>query len=296
MASIGFLGLGNMGVPMVKNLAANGHFVKVFDVVPEAMAKVGQIPVTKATSLVDAVKAVDFVISMLPSSEAVLELYTGSHDLLSHINEKTLVIDCSTIAAQSAKNVADRAKQKNIAMIDAPVSGGVAGAEKASLTFIVGGDRNDMERARPILMNMGQFVLHAGNHGAGQIAKICNNMLLAIHMIGTAEALQLGVDHGLDPKVLSDIMMRSSGKNWSLEVYNPYPGVMPDVPAANDYQQGFMSKLMMKDLNLALDAALSTESTTPMGALARSLYTMHNKEGFGDLDFSSIQKRFTKID
>ncbi|PCJ20887.1 MAG: 3-hydroxyisobutyrate dehydrogenase [Gammaproteobacteria bacterium] len=294
MAVIGFLGLGNMGVPMVNNLFKQGHLVKVFDVLPAAMAKLDRIPVTKSESAVEAVKSVDFVITMLPSGAAVEDLYLGSSALLSHISPKALVIDCSTISAESAKLVAAKAAEKKIAMLDAPVSGGIAGAEKGSLTFIVGGERADMEKARPILMSMGQFVLHAGDHGAGQVAKICNNMLLAIHMIGTAEALQLGADHGLDPKVLSDIMLRSSGRNWSLETYNPYPGVMPEVPASKGYQGGFMSKLMDKDLNLAMDAALASETSAPLGALARSLYGLHCKEGNADLDFSSIQKRFKK--
>ena len=294
MAVIGFLGLGNMGVPMVNNLYKKGHLVKVFDLLPAAMAKLERLPVTKSASAMDAVANVDFVISMLPSDAAVEDLYLGGSALLSHISPKMLVIDCSTISAASAKLVAAKAAEKKIAMIDAPVSGGIAGAEKGSLTFIVGGEQADMEKARPILMSMGQFVMHAGGHGAGQVAKICNNMLLAVHMIGSAEALQLGVEHGLDPKVLSNIMLRSSGKNWSLETYNPYPGVMPEVPASNDYQGGFISKLMDKDLNLAMDAVLASGSSAPMGALARSLYALHCKDGNADLDFSSIQKRFKK--
>jgi 3-hydroxyisobutyrate dehydrogenase and related beta-hydroxyacid dehydrogenases len=177
-------------------------------------------------------------------------------------------------------------------MLDAPVSGGVAGAEQATLTFIVGGAAATVEQARPLLEVMGRKVFHAGAAGAGQVAKICNNMLLAVHMAGTAEALRLGVSAGLDPKVLSDIMRASSGGNWSLEVYNPWPGVLEGAPASRDYQGGFLVDLMVKDLGLAMQAALEEGVSTPMGALARNLYTLLQTQGFGERDFSSIQTLF----
>ena len=177
-------------------------------------------------------------------------------------------------------------------MIDAPVSGGVAGAEAGTLSFICGGKEDAVANARPILACMGKNIFRAGDSGSGQIAKICNNMLLAIHMAGTAEALKMGVDNGLDPAVLSDIMLASSGRNWSLELYNPYPGVMENVPASRDYQGGFMVNLMLKDLGLALDAANKSESQTPMGELAQKLYQQLGDDGHGNLDFSAIQKLF----
>ena len=206
------------------------------------------------------------------------------------------MIDCSTIAPQSARRVAEAAQTRGIAMLDAPVSGGTAGAEKGTLTFIVGGDAAVLERARPLLEKMGANIFHAGAHGAGQVAKVCNNMLLAIHMSGTAEALALGVANGLDPAVLSEIMKRSSGGNWSLNVYNPYPGVMDGVPASRGYSGGFLVDLMIKDLGLAMDAADSADTAIPMGALARNLYRLLKRQhDAGALDFSSIQKLYSKL-
>jgi 3-hydroxyisobutyrate dehydrogenase len=231
---------------------------------------------------------------MLPTTQTMEDLYLGSGDLLNRVAANTLLIDSSTVAPQSPRKVAAAAQQKNLAFIDAPVSGGVAGAAAGTLTFICGGDAAAVEAARPVLMQMGKNVFHAGSHGAGQVAKICNNMLLAIHMVGTAEALQLGVDNGLDPKTLSDIMLKSSGRNWSLELYNPFPGVMENVPASRHYEGGFKTRLMNKDLSLAMEAAQASGSTTPLGALARSLYALHGRDGNEDLDFSSIQSLFAK--
>lgn len=294
MASIGFIGVGNMGGPMAINLVKAGHQVKVFDLSAELVQQVIAQGAQPAATALDAARDVDVLISMLPSGQIVEDLYMHQPRLLDHINPRTLVIDCSTIAPENAINLAQAAKSKNIVALDAPVSGGVGGAKAGTLTFIVGGDKSAFEKAEPILRNMGKNVFHAGNHGAGQMAKICNNMLLAVHMIGTAEALQLGVDNGLDPQVLSQIMLQSSGRNWSLELYNPYPGVMPNVPASNNYDGGFQTNLMNKDLGLALEAALKSQSSTPMGYLAKSLYALHGRKGFGKKDFSSIQKMFEK--
>lgn len=292
MASIGFIGVGNMGGPMAINLVKAGHQVKVFDLSAELVQQVVAQGAQQAATALDAARDVDVLISMLPSGQIVEDLYIHQTGLLDHINPRTLVIDCSTIAPENAINLAKAAKAKDIVALDAPVSGGVGGAKAGTLTFIVGGDKSAFEKAEPILRNMGKNVFHAGDHGAGQMAKICNNMLLAVHMIGTAEALQLGVDNGLDPKVLSQIMLQSSGRNWSLELYNPYPGVMPNVPASNNYDGGFQTNLMNKDLGLALEAALKSRSSTPMGYLAKSLYALHGRKGFGKKDFSSIQKMF----
>ena len=292
MASIGFIGVGNMGGPMAINLVKAEHQVKVFDLSAELVQQVIAQGAQPAATALDAACDVDVLISMLPSGQIVEDLYMHQTRLLDHINPRTLVIDCSTIAPENAINLAKAAKAKDIVALDAPVSGGVGGAKAGTLTFIVGGDKSAFEKAEPILRNMGKNVFHAGDHGAGQMAKICNNMLLAVHMIGTAEALQLGVDNGLDPKVLSQIMLQSSGRNWSLELYNPYPGVMPNVPASNNYDGGFQTNLMNKDLGLALEAALKSRSSTPMGYLAKSLYALHGRKGFGKKDFSSIQKMF----
>ena len=206
-----------------------------------------------------------------------------------------MLVDHTTASADAARQLYALAKAQGVAFIDAPVSGGVAGAEQGTLTFIVGGEEAALERARPVLAAMGKNIFHAGASGAGQVAKICNNMLLAVHMTGTAEALALGVANGLDPKVLSEVMLRSSGGNWSLQVYNPFPGVMAGVPASRDYQGGFLVDLMLKDLSLALASAEKVGASTPMGSLARGLYSLlkRNFEA-GRLDFSSIQKLYSE--
>ncbi len=292
MATIGFIGVGNMGGPMAINLVKAGHTVKVFDLSDALVKTVTAEGASAASSSKDAASDVEFLISMLPSGAIVESLYIDGDALLDVVKKDTLVIDCSTIAPVNARRVSSEAKARDIAMIDAPVSGGTAGAAAGTLTFIVGGEAKDFERAKPILEAMGKNVFHAGGAGAGQVAKIANNMLLAIHMIGTAEALQLGADNGLDPKVLSEIMLQSSGRNWSLELYNPFPGVMENVPSSKAYAGGFQVDLMCKDLGLAMEAALNSKSSTPMGALAKNLYGIHQHSGNGKTDFSSIMKMF----
>ncbi|MDF1780069.1 MAG: 3-hydroxyisobutyrate dehydrogenase [Alcanivoracaceae bacterium] len=293
---IGFFGVGHMGAPMLKNLIKAGHQVRAFDLVPELLASAVAAGAESGESLAHTVQGADVVISMLPSANAVRSLYLDERGILNAILPDALIIDCSTIDAATAKDVAEIVAKSGRSMIDAPVSGGVGGATAGTLTFICGGEDQAIERARPILECMGKNIFHAGSNGAGQTAKICNNMLLAIHMLGTCEALQLGVDNGLDPKVLSDIMQASSGRNWSLELYNPWPGVMENVPASKDYEGGFAVNLMNKDLTLAMDAALRSASRTPMGSLAKSLYGVHGSQGNGSLDFSSIQTLFGKIE
>ncbi len=275
MTNIGFIGLGNMGGPMALNLVKAGYQLKVFDLVPAALKRLAEEGAAVMPSAIDAANDVDVLITMLPSSPHVQKLYLGESGLLNNLAGQPLIIDCSTIAPEAAREVSKAASKRGLEMLDAPVSGGVAGAEAGSLTFIVGGDSHALERGRPLFEVMGKNIFHAGDHGAGQVAKICNNMLLAIHMIGTAEALQLGVNNGLDPSVLSNIMNKSSGNNWSLELYNPYPGVMENVPASREYEGGFLVDLMSKDLGLAMEAMLSSKSSTPMGSLAKSLYTLH---------------------
>ena len=294
MSTIGFIGLGNMGGPMAKNLLNAGHQVKVFDLVEASMASVVAEGGTANKSAADAVRGADLVISMLPASKHVEALYLGDAGLITQLDADTLIIDCSTIAPESARKVAAAAADAGFDMIDAPVSGGVGGAVGGTLTFMVGGSSKALDIARPLLEIMGKNIFHAGDAGAGQVAKVCNNMLLAVLMTGTAEALQLGVNNGLDPAVLSEIMQKSSGGNWALEVYNPFPGVMPSAPASNDYAGGFLVDLMIKDLGLAMASALETGSSTPMGALARNLYVTHGAKGNGQIDFSSIQTSFQK--
>ncbi len=285
---IAFIGLGNMGGPMAANLLAAGYSVTAYDLSKAAINELKSKGAIGAASAADAVAGADVVVSMLPNGEIVKSLYTGKQGLLQVLKPGTLVIDSSTIAAEDARTVAQAAKAADVRMIDAPVSGGTAAAQAGTLTFICGGADEDVEAARPLLEVMGKNVFHAGASGAGQVAKICNNMLLAIHMIGTAEALNMGVRQGLDPKVLSEIMKASSGNNWSLQVYNPYPEVMENVPSSHDYQGGFMVNLMAKDLGLAQELAGASHSAIPMGALAGQLYQLHRHAGAGELDFSSI--------
>lgn len=294
MANIGFIGLGNMGGPMASNLLKAGHSVRAFDLVDSALQAIANEGGEACDNALTAVDGVDVVISMLPASVHVENLYLGDKGLLTAIAAGTLVIDCSTIAPASSRKVSEAAAANNIPMIDAPVSGGVGGAVGGTLTFIVGGESEAFDQAKPLLEDMGKNIFHAGAPGAGQVAKICNNMLLSVLMTGTAEALQLGVDNGMDPSVLSEIMRTSSGGNWAPEVYNPYPGVMEGVPSSNNYEGGFLVDLMIKDLGLALEAALDTGSATPMGTLARNLYINHRKLGNGRKDFSSIQQSFVE--
>ncbi|MGI9340968.1 MAG: 3-hydroxyisobutyrate dehydrogenase [Psychrobacter sp.] len=285
---------------MAQNLLSAGYALSVYDLSLAATERLQQAGARVADSPQQAAANAQVVISMLPAGEHVLSVYLGSSEnnqeqaggeqkqgLLSHLAKDTLVIDSSTIAAADARQVAAAASALGIDFLDAPVSGGTGGAIAGSLTFIVGGEAKAFARAEPILTAMGKNIFHAGEHGAGQVAKICNNMLLGVLMTGTAEAINLGVKNGLDAKVLSDIMLQSSGRNWTLEVYNPYPQVMDNVPSSHHYQGGFMSKLMQKDLNLALQTARQTEVDTPMAQRAAQLYSAHTGE-HGDKDFSSI--------
>lgn len=294
MAKIGFIGLGNMGGPMAINLVKAGHEVRVFDLSPDAIATLVEAGATAVNAVEEVCENADFVVSMLPAGKHVKAIYTGENGLVNHLNKSTLVIDCSTIDAESAQFVGKALGEEGIKFVDAPVSGGVAGAAAGTLTFIVGGSTACFELANTILPNMGKNIYHAGDIGAGQVAKICNNMLLSILMAGTSEALQMGIDHGLDPKVLSEIMLNSSGRNWTLELYNPCPDVLENVPSSNGYKPGFMVDLMAKDLGLAQQAAQQTNSATPMGALAKNLYNLMQNQGKGAEDFSAIFKLYSE--
>lgn len=292
MKTIAFIGLGNMGTPMAENLIKSGLALQVFDLNREAAKRLQPLGAKVADSVEEVVQGADTVITMLPAGVHVRAVYLGDHSgaagLLNLVKPGTFLIDSSTIDPESARIVAEQAADKQLDFVNAPVSGGVAGAQAGTLTFIVGGTDAAFEKARQVLQHMGKNIFHAGKAGDGQMAKICNNLMLGILMSGTCEALNLGIDNGLDPEVLSNIMLQSSGRNWALELYNPCPGVMENVPASHDYKPGFMSQLMQKDLGLGIDAALKSQSSIPMGSLARNLYAYHNANGNQERDFSSL--------
>jgi len=294
MSRIAFIGLGNMGGPMAANLVKAGHAVRVFDLSAAALETATAAGASAAGSAADAVVDVDVVISMLPASRHVENLYLGSDGLLAQIPAGALVIDSSTIAPASAQKVATAAEARGLQMIDAPVSGGTAGAAAGTLTFIVGGPVDALERARPVLEAMGNNIFHMGEAGAGQVAKLCNNMALGVIMAATGEAIALGVAHGLDPKALSQMMAVSTSRSWATEVCNPWPGVLEHAPASRGYSGGFGNDLMLKDLGLAAEAAMGTGASIPLGELARNLYAMNSRQGHGGLDFSSVVKLVAK--
>lgn len=289
MYNITFYGLGNMGAGMATNLIKAGNSVTVFDLIESNIELLLNKGALAAADQISAVKSAQVVISMLPAGKHVKDLY---NKIMPYCKANTLFIDCSTIDASDAIEIHAFCKTQGHRFVDAPVSGGVAGATAGTLTFIMGGEEAHVEQAKSVLTQMGKYCFHAGGEGAGQIAKICNNMLLAILMAGTSEALKLAIDNGLDPKVMSQIMKQSSGDNWTLQRYNPVPDVMDNVPSSNGYTGGFMVELMNKDLNLAMSAANKTRSAVPLGALATSLYQLHGLNGNGKKDFSSIFEAF----
>ena len=291
MKKIGFIGLGNMGLPMANNILKAGIEVNAFDLSEKALNQAENLGMSIKQNSESVLEDIDALITMLPNGSSVEKIFLDD-DLLEGINKQTLIIESSTISPEISKKVSKMAKNYGISMLDAPVSGGVKGAELGNLTFMVGGSEADLEKGSSLFKIMGDKIFYAGESGSGQIAKLCNNMLLAVHMCGTAETLALGVNNGLDPVILSEIMKNSSGGNWSLEKYNPYPGVMKTAPASEDYSGGFLNTLMLKDLNLVSELALQSESSTPMGKLALQLYEEMKDQGFGTLDFSSIQKRY----
>ena len=291
MKKIGFIGLGNMGLPMANNILKAGIEVNAFDLSEKALNQAENLGMSIKQNSESVLEDIDALITMLPNGSSVEKVFLDDN-LLEGINKQTLIIESSTISPEISKKVSKMAKNYGISMLDAPVSGGVKGAELGNLTFMVGGSESDLQKGSSLFKIMGDKIFYAGESGSGQIAKLCNNMLLAVHMCGTAETLALGVNNGLDPVVLSEIMKNSSGGNWSLEKYNPYPGVMKTAPASEDYSGGFLNTLMLKDLNLVSELALQSESSTPMGKLALQLYEEMKDQGFGTLDFSSIQKKY----
>lgn len=286
MARIGFIGLGNMGVPMAGNLVKQGHQVKGFDLVAANLAKAEARGVAKAASAAEAAKDAEIVVTMLPAGKDTLAVWSGG--MLAAAAPGTLIVDSSTIDVGSAIYAHQLAADANMVSLDAPVSGGVGGAEAATLTFMCGGTKEAFDRAKPILEAMGKRIVHCGDAGAGQATKICNNMMLAVAMIGVCEAFVLAEKLGLSHQALFDVTSVSSGQSWALTSYCPVPGLVPTSPANNSYKPGFSSALMLKDLKLAQEAAAASGATTPLGAAAAQLYGLHNAWGEGGTDFSGI--------
>ena len=286
MARIGFIGLGNMGLPMAGNLVNAGHRVLGFDLVDSNIEKAVARKVEKASAAAEVAKDADCVITMLPAGKHVLEVWGGG--LLAAAKPGTIFIDCSTIDVASARKAHEMAAKAGMLSLDAPVSGGVGGAEGATLTLMVGGTKDAFAKGQPILAGVGKKVVHCGDPGAGQAAKICNNMMLAITMIGTCEAFNLAEKLGLSHEALFDVASTSSGQSWAVTTYCPVPGPVPTSPANNHYKPGFAAALMQKDLGLAQDAARSAGASTPMGAAASQLYNLFVAQGHGGDDFSGI--------
>jgi 3-hydroxyisobutyrate dehydrogenase len=288
MTKVGFIGLGNMGMPMAQNLLKAAHEVTGFDLDAHATELLAANGGTSANSVSDACKAAEVVITMLPAGEQVRDVYLGADGVLASVAPATLLIESSTIDVQTARDVAQAAQDNGLAMVDAPVSGGVAGAEAATLTFMVGGSDDAFERARPVLEKMGKTIVHAGGPGNGQAAKICNNMILGASMIVVCEAFLLAEKLGLDAQKLFDISSKSSGQCWSMTSYCPVPGPVPASPANRDYKAGFTAAMMLKDLELAQASARVTRATTPLGAGAAAVYERFVESGGGSVDFSGI--------
>ncbi|MDH1440409.1 3-hydroxyisobutyrate dehydrogenase [Pseudomonas sp. GD03721] len=292
---IGFLGLGNMGAPMAHNLLKAGHKLSVFDLSDTAVASLVEAGAAAAASPSELARAdVEVIITMLPAAAHVKSVYLGEDGLLANVRPGVLLIDSSTIDPLSAREVARAALAQGNPMLDAPVSGGTGGAAAGTLTFMVGGAPSAFEHAQPILAAMGKNIVHCGGAGNGQVAKVANNMLLGISMIGVAEAMALGVSLGMDATVLAGVINTSSGRCWSSDTYNPFPGVMDNVPSARGYSGGFGTDLMLKDLGLATEAAKQARQPVLLGAAAQQLYQAFSLQGNGTLDFSAIINLYRK--
>ncbi len=294
MSVIGFIGLGNMGGPMAANLVKAGHEVRGFDLSAQALETAKKAGIDAGDDMATTVKGAEIVITMLPAGKHVMAVYCDNQGLLATVGENTLLIDCSTIDVETAREVAARAEKAGLLMVDAPVSGGVGGAEAGTLTFMVGGSEAAFVQAEPYLAVMGKNIIHAGGAGNGQAAKICNNMILGVSMIAVSEAFVLAEKLGLDKQKLFDISSTASGQCWALTSYCPVPGPLPASPANRDYQAGFTVAMMLKDLRLAQEAANSSGATTPLGREAMNLYTEFDESGKSGLDFSAIVKHIRK--
>ena len=279
MTAIGFIGLGNMGAPMAANLVKAGHQVTGYDILPAAVAALAAAGGRAAASAAEAVAAGDVVITMLPAGQQVREVYLGNGGVLGRARNGALLVDCSTIDVETARAVAAAARAAGFDMVDAPVSGGTAGAAAASLTFMVGGEAAAFARARPVLDAMGRTIVHTGPAGNGQAVKICNNMMLAISMIGVCEAFTLAHKLGLTSQTLFDVVSKSTGQSWALTGYCPVPGPVPASPANRDYAAGFTAAMMLKDLRLAQQAAGAAAAPTPLGGAAAALYQLFVERG-----------------
>lgn len=288
MARIAFIGLGNMGGPMSINLVRAGHQVRGYDIVPEKVTRAAAGGVEAATSNPDAAKDADFVFTMLPTGKEVREVLVDIDKVLDCIGPQTIVIDSSTTDLGATDYIHAEAASRAIALIDSPVSGGMAGAEAGTLTFMAGGDTTAIDRAEPVFLAMGKKVVRAGGPSAGQAVKVCNNMLLGISMVGTCEAIALGEAAGVDHQVLFDVISTSTGNCWAMNVNCPMPDMVDTAPANRDYTPGFTAKLMLKDLTLSQEAAAKTGAVTPLGEHARTLYEAFCDERDGEVDFSAI--------
>ncbi len=290
MTNIGFIGLGNMGGPMAANLAKAGHNVTATDLSIGAIDRAVEAGCKRGESVAATVKDADVVVTMLPAGAHVRSVYTEGYGVIANAKPGALLIDSSTIDVDSARAVSAAATDKGFAIVDAPVSGGVAAATGGTLTFMVGGEQESFERAKPVLEAMGKNIFHAGAAGNGQVAKICNNMLLGISMIGTCEAFNLAEKLGLDAQTFFDISSTASGQCWSMTSYCPAPGPVPNAPSNRDYQPGFAAAMMLKDMRLAQEAAHNAKASTPLGAQSEALYALMESAGKDDLDFSGVMK------
>jgi 3-hydroxyisobutyrate dehydrogenase len=290
MARIAFVGLGHMGLPMAINLVKAGHQVTGFDLQAEAVKALADAGGFAANNLADAAKNQDVFITMLQTGEQVRQVCLGEMGLFANAAANNLYIDCSSIDVQTSRELHQQATQKQLSVVDAPVSGGVAGAAAATLTIMVGGDGKSFEQAKPLLSAMGKTIIHTGAAGSGQAAKICNNMILGISMIAISEAFVLAEHLGLSAENLFEVVSNSSGQCWAMTRYAPVPGILPNVPANNHYQPGFTAAMMLKDLRLSQNSAATVGVETPMGALATALYQQFNEAGQEQLDFSAIIK------
>ena len=292
MAVLSFIGLGHMGHPMVLNLLKAGHQVTVYDVVPAAALSLQSQGATVAHSIAEAVKQADVIITMVQTGKQVSDICQQEEGIFKLAKKNLLYIDCSSIDVTTTRALHVEAKKIGIQMVDAPVSGGVRGAEQATLTVMVGGSEKNFQQAELILKSVGKKIIHAGEAGAGQAAKICNNLLLAISMIGVSEAFSLAMKLGLDPKKFYEISSNASGQCWAMTSYCPVPGIIENVPANNAYKPGFTAKMMLKDLRLGQHAAEAANATIPLGAMAAELYELYVEQGAGELDFSGIINLF----
>jgi len=289
--NVGFIGLGQMGLRMAQNLLKGGKSLIAYDISNESLTQIKSSGAVIARSPKEVAEATRSIVTMLPSTPNVQAVYLDNPNSLIHgLSKDHLCIDCSTIDPNIARNVSQRLRSLGVEMVDAPVSGGINGALNATLTFMVGGSEEGFNRAKPILQLMGKNIVHCGGSGNGQVTKVCNNLLLGISMIGVSEAMQLGIQLGMDPKVLAGVLNTSSGRCWSSDTYNPVPGILPNVPSSNDYKGGFAVELMAKDLGLAISAAQASKQPLLLGGNAHQLYNLLVQKGYGGLDFSSIFK------